>query len=343
MSLSLQPGIQYGENKEYEEDDDEKTYTDWAPAPAAASSSALPAVSSSRQYAETRKRGAEIVRKRGYSSIQQTRFLMMQEDIESNSDDLPFRIDTEVEEKKDAMPESGRFLEEYVDDGKGGRRKYRQDKWDKEAAPRAVDEEEATRLVNQFIEERAQAIKRREKYHRSADVEMREASVGLEDTASDGVVGVDEADALYERMLGLSIATEEEAANALKINDRHTLSTDPMRESRHCAGDRRLEAIIYTLNNLGYVRSEFQKKLHLHFLQASLPVIYGDDWATHAERVLAEFGLDKISAEVMALAPRRHGKTMSVAMFVLSASYKHNHWGERMIVFCPSLSNRSCM
>jgi hypothetical protein len=150
---------------------------------------------------------------------------------------------------------------------------------------------------------------------------MRDAGVGMRDedvSMSAGEVSIDDADRLYEKMLGLAIATEKEASDALKINDRHTLSTDPLRDIKHCAGDRRLEAIRFTLNNLGYTRSQFQKLFHTHFIQACLPIIYGDDWATHAERVMKEFGLERISPEVLVQTPRRFGKTVSVAMFVLA-------------------------
>lgn len=46
--------------------------------------------------------------------------------------------------------------------------------------------------------------------------------------------------------------------------------------------------------------------------------IYGDEWDLSCERVLRELGIDKVRPEVMVQTPRRFGKTVSVAMFVLS-------------------------
>lgn len=320
-------------------------------------------VSSSKQYAETRKRGAVVARKRNWTSVQRARFPIFGEeendeplsDTGNNSDveeketerkdearktdrkrktrqeeDGASSWDSKEEEKEDRQPASGRFLpefEEYEDFNPVEartvvrRRPYRQDKYDKEAAPRPVKPGEAKEIAERFIRERKAAALERERYHRTPNEEMRDAGVGMRDedvSMMAGDVSLDDADQLYEKMLQLAITSEKEASDALKINDRHTLTTDPLRDIKHCAGDKRLEAIRYTLNNLGYTRSQFQKLFHTHFIQACLPIIYGTDWATHAERVMKEFGLERISPEVLVQTPRRFGKTVSVAMFVLA-------------------------
>lgn len=328
-------------------------------------------VSSSKQYAETRKRGTIVARKRNWTSVQRARFPIFGEEEENDEplsdtgnnseeveeketerkdearktvrkrkthysqegddrDDAAASWDSKEEEKEDRQPASGRFLPEFEEFEDFDpveartvvrRRPYRQDKYDKEAAPRPVKPDEARELAEQFIRERKAAALERERYHRTPNDEMRDAGVGMRDedvSMTAGDVSLDDADQLYEKMLQLAITSEKEASDALKINDRHTLTTDPLRDIKHCAGDKRLEAIRYTLNNLGYTRSQFQKLFHTHFIQACLPIIYGTDWATHAERVMKEFGLERISPEVLVQTPRRFGKTVSVAMFVLA-------------------------
>jgi hypothetical protein len=64
-------------------------------------------------------------------------------------------------------------------------------------------------------------------------------------------------------------------------------------------------------------RSELQKRFHVAFLTACLPKIYGQQFAAVRRRVIAEFGLDDDPrAQTLVVAPRRFGKTWSVAIFV---------------------------
>lgn len=54
---------------------------------------------------------------------------------------------------------------------------------------------------------------------------------------------------------------------------------------------------------------------HDHFLQAILPLIYGAEWSVVSERVLRDFGIQRLRPEVLVQTPRRFGKTTSIAMF----------------------------
>lgn len=85
-----------------------------------------------------------------------------------------------------------------------------------------------------------------------------------------------------------------------------------------CTGDMRLRNIRHTLNHLGIIRSADQIQFHEAFLQACLPKIYGSDWDLHSLRVMREFDIKRIRYEVLAMTPRRWGKTWSVATFVLA-------------------------
>jgi hypothetical protein len=80
-------------------------------------------------------------------------------------------------------------------------------------------------------------------------------------------------------------------------------------------GDRCLQAIRRLLSTFSNIRSEQQKQFHDNFLIACLPKIYGKDWEANRVRVLRQFGINRIQFEVMAITPRRFGKSWAVAMF----------------------------
>lgn len=111
-------------------------------------------------------------------------------------------------------------------------------------------------------------------------------------------------------------AVEVDADARRDVRSRADLSSDLLRDLRRSNGDMRLDTLQRTLNSMGYQRHRNQKRFHEAFTDATLPIIYGDDWNANAERVLTERGLTRVRAEVLAQAPRRIGKTVSVAMFV---------------------------
>jgi hypothetical protein len=81
-----------------------------------------------------------------------------------------------------------------------------------------------------------------------------------------------------------------------------------------CKGDKILNQIFYLLDTImlhrGWRREEAQIKLHKAYVIASLPIIYGKDWDLHAIRVLARFKVKSLKSLVLALFPRRFGKTV---------------------------------
>lgn len=62
-------------------------------------------------------------------------------------------------------------------------------------------------------------------------------------------------------------------------------------------------------------RSTQQRQFHKAFVTAVIPKIYGASLYKHAGRLMREFELDDLRTDVIVLAIRRAGKTMSVAMF----------------------------
>lgn len=91
-------------------------------------------------------------------------------------------------------------------------------------------------------------------------------------------------------------------------------------EDETCEGDERLKQIFYLLDVImtpkGWKREEAQIKLHKAYVIASLPLIYGKEWDVNAKRVLERFGVTDLKSLVLALYPRRFGKTIAVACFI---------------------------
>jgi hypothetical protein len=86
-----------------------------------------------------------------------------------------------------------------------------------------------------------------------------------------------------------------------------------------CEGDKILNQIFYLLDTImsfkQWKREEAQVKLHKAYIIASLPLIYGKSWDTNAARVLARFKVKSLKSLVLALFPRRYGKTIAIACF----------------------------
>ena len=85
-----------------------------------------------------------------------------------------------------------------------------------------------------------------------------------------------------------------------------------------CEGDRRVRAMRDALEYLdqnGFQRSKQQKVMHMAFLTVSYAQYYGDDIQRHLVRLLSETGFSELRSECMVLAPRRYGKTISVALW----------------------------
>lgn len=105
-----------------------------------------------------------------------------------------------------------------------------------------------------------------------------------------------------------------------QIRTRISISTDWARDLGKSKGDERFRKMQAMLNNIapGFVRSPDQLLFHKFFTIAVLPHIFGADWESNCVRIMEELEIDKITYEVMAMTPRRWGKTWSVAMFVLA-------------------------
>lgn len=121
------------------------------------------------------------------------------------------------------------------------------------------------------------------------------------------------------RMITKRAAQEEAERRSKMIRSRYEVMEDAGWATQECQGDKRVREIQKLLQSgFGLKRSEHQIMFQQFFLQACLPKIYGEEWPDHCLRVLEEFDLKQIDPEVMIITARRWGKSISVAMFVLS-------------------------
>lgn len=116
------------------------------------------------------------------------------------------------------------------------------------------------------------------------------------------------------------------------IRSRGDVAMDPDATVR-CVGDERCSLLAYYLNSMGYERSVDQMMFHEHFLQAVLPLLYGDEWDRNSARVMADHDIKTLMTEVLCMTPRRFGKSFAVAMFVLALMLARP--GIKLAVFSP--------
>lgn len=83
-------------------------------------------------------------------------------------------------------------------------------------------------------------------------------------------------------------------------------------------GDKRVQDVEDALSYLdtqGFERSKQQRIMHTAMIVLSLDSYYGDELDQHIVRLLRKYNLSELRTEGVFLAPRRFGKSVSVAMF----------------------------
>lgn len=63
------------------------------------------------------------------------------------------------------------------------------------------------------------------------------------------------------------------------------------------------------------IRSQPQIDMHQAYIAACLPKIFQETWQRDSDAIKRRYGVQKLEQEVLVLAPRRSGKTVSVGMF----------------------------
>ena len=136
-----------------------------------------------------------------------------------------------------------------------------------------------------------------------------------------GHVVLDSSGMLHEPILAYWTSQCEKKKEARIVTARRTTGLKP-KTDRGFQGDKRVDRIRYLLEN-GFVddqgkkiiRSREQRMIHETYIRTCLPKIYQSEWEDAQERILIQYGLEKLQQEALVVMPRRSGKTWSMAMF----------------------------
>lgn len=93
---------------------------------------------------------------------------------------------------------------------------------------------------------------------------------------------------------------------------------DPKRNQTKITGKKRLQKLRRTLQSLGLTFSEDQNEFINRMISACAKQIFKDDLHSNIDEFLEELGIEELRQEVMAIMPRRYGKTYCVAAFVVA-------------------------
>lgn len=74
----------------------------------------------------------------------------------------------------------------------------------------------------------------------------------------------------------------------------------------------------HTLNSMGIIRSKRQRQIHEAFLMATVHHLWGDEWEACKVQVMRKLRITKRKEQVMAVAPRREGKSWVMMMYCLA-------------------------
>jgi hypothetical protein len=126
---------------------------------------------------------------------------------------------------------------------------------------------------------------------------------------------------ISRRCFSSAVAERDVALQRLTVRDRIAVIEQDKVSTGDSDGDYRMRQLRWILNNLGIVRSADQIVFHEAFIKACLPLIYGvREWETSMVRVLEEYNIKRIQAEVLIMTPRRWGKTWSIAMYCVAVA-----------------------
>lgn len=101
----------------------------------------------------------------------------------------------------------------------------------------------------------------------------------------------------------------------MSILEPYKISRSADRSNDH-PGDKTIDKIEAYLNRK--YRSPQQKEFHKSFLAASLRLVYKDEFLHHRHRIMQKYKFESRKQQVLVCAPRRMGKTFSVAYFAIA-------------------------
>lgn len=103
------------------------------------------------------------------------------------------------------------------------------------------------------------------------------------------------------------------------------------RQSTISGGFRREQLIRESLDSMGLVRTKLQRQFHERAILANAWWIHGTDFETDRIEIMEKYSIDEILCEILAITPRRNGKTTMVAM--LAAALVYHIPGFRQAIF----------
>lgn len=104
-----------------------------------------------------------------------------------------------------------------------------------------------------------------------------------------------------------------------EVLKKHKYFTDPPSYADDLPGEAKLRQFEHILNAFSYQRHVFQLEFHAIITQALAEYIVGEDqWAIHGARIMEKRGWKKIGKCAMGMAPRRFGKSVSIAEIAIA-------------------------
>ena len=103
-----------------------------------------------------------------------------------------------------------------------------------------------------------------------------------------------------------------------EVVKKHKYVIDPPNYNQDIPGEAKLRQFENILNAFNYERHVFQREFHDIITKALAESIVGEDWNIIGPKLMAKRDWKKRSKCAMALAPRRFGKSVSIAMTVVA-------------------------
>jgi hypothetical protein len=103
-----------------------------------------------------------------------------------------------------------------------------------------------------------------------------------------------------------------------EVFEKHRYLISPPNYGESLSGEIRLRQFENILNSFAYERHVFQREFHDIITKALAELIVGEDWNIIGPRLMQKRSWKKRSKCAMAMAPRRFGKSVSIAMIVVA-------------------------
>jgi hypothetical protein len=99
------------------------------------------------------------------------------------------------------------------------------------------------------------------------------------------------------------------------IYDRDYIASEEFENNCRKSGEELYDAIMADLDRLGLTRTKYQKQFHQAAMHACLYWIYGKEYEHLRKLLMKRLNVKDLDSEVLAIMPRRYGKTVMMAMF----------------------------